>query len=145
VYSSRYRSRKQLIDDRSFEFGDVYTICDECITFPDSDALDKRDFHYRRWIVIASNNSENYNELCPIVSVIPLSHRTDLVRTNDIILEAEVDGVEQDCIAMTRLIQPVLKVDLGDCMGKLRLEKKQELLVAIETYFGCSVDENQED
>ncbi|MET3699364.1 PemK-like, MazF-like toxin of type II toxin-antitoxin system [Bacillus oleivorans] len=69
---------------RKFEFGSVWKIDDRDVTIPQVDKLGKRKEHEERWVVVISNNRENYHQLCPIVTVAPLSHRTDLKKPFDL-------------------------------------------------------------
>lgn len=133
----QYSSISDLADGRVFEFGQIYLISDELLTIPDADRVTSgRDLKPIRPVIIVSNNSQNYNPVCPIVTVAPLSSRVDLYRPNDLELFAGQDGVVRDCILRYSLCQPVLKKDIGDCKGEISVGKKQELLAIIEGFYG---------
>jgi len=134
--------RDSFYDDREFEFGSVWTTPDEVVTIPDADRDGTRNMHQSRIVLVVSNNRSNTDPLTPIVSVVLLSHRVDCQRYGDVVLTPERDGIRYPSIARTRLIQPILKVDLNRCVGNISEEACEELLVAIEDYFGLHVEES---
>lgn len=136
-----YQSRKELYDQREFQFGTVWKIDDRDIAIPQIDKLGTRNIHEERWVVVVSNNRENFHPLCPIITVAPLSHRTDLKREFDLELNPHTDNVRVPSLLQLKLSQPILKVDLFEQQGHLSEEKKEELLVSIEEYFGLSFDD----
>lgn len=134
---SSYSSLKELCDDRKFKFGEVYFIKDELIDFPHSDKIaGSRTIHKGRRVVIISNNEHNSDKHSPIISVSPLSTRTDLIRKFDIELEKDKDGVKSNSIVMMELIQPVCKVDIERRCGEIREEKKIAILDSMLEIFG---------
>jgi mRNA interferase MazF len=74
--------------------------------------------------------------MCPIVTVAPLSHRTDLKRKFDVLLYVGKDNVKKDCIAQMQLIQPICKVDLGEYLGFISTEKQAEIMDAFLEMIG---------
>jgi mRNA-degrading endonuclease toxin of MazEF toxin-antitoxin module len=139
--SNTYTSRKDLIDDRKFEFGSVWKIDDRNVTIPQIDKLGSRYIHPERWVVVISNNQENYHPLCPIVTVAPLSHRTDLKRPFDLELSSKKDNVAVDCLLQLKLKQPILKVDLYEEQGHISDDAKEELQVLLEDFYGLSYED----
>ena len=132
-----------MIDEREFHFGDIYKINDKLISLPRSDRIEGgRNYHPERWIVVISNNEENYHPLCPVVTVAPLSHRTDLKRPFDLELFKERDDVKYDCLLSLQAKQSILKVDLHEYKGSISYEKKEELLALIAMYYGLDEDDN---
>ena len=137
---TKYQSREELIDEREFNFGSVWKVDDRDVGIPQIDKLDSRNFHAERWVVVISNNSENFHPLCPVVTVAPLSHRTDLKRPFDLELFSSHDSVKVDCLLQLKLSQPILKVDLYECQVEISIEKKEELMVLLEDYYGLTYD-----
>lgn len=125
-------SREELIDERCFEIGEIYYINDSLINIPNIDRLKdgSRKIHEGRMVVIVHHNEQNYNKFCPVVAVAPLSSRIDLKRPFDLIVNKDdVDGnLKYDSIIQLQLIQPVLKVDLERCIGRLKEYKIEELI-----------------
>ncbi|WP_338826257.1 hypothetical protein MTBGP_09500 [Moorella thermoacetica] len=125
----QYKSRRELIDNREFQIGEIYLINDGHISIPQADRLKGgRKYHHLRPVVIIHNNEENINPLCPTVMIAPLSSRTDLKRPFDLPIFKDTDGVEEDCLIQLNLSQPVLKVDLSDCLGQISMDKIKELI-----------------
>jgi mRNA-degrading endonuclease toxin of MazEF toxin-antitoxin module len=141
LQSSSYNSRKDLIDERLFEFGSVWKVDDRHVSIPQVDRLDSRKMHKERWVVVVSNNNENFHPLCPIVTVAPLSHRVDLKRLYDLELSPEKDNVAIPCLLQLKLIQPILKVDLYEEQGHISEEAKEELQVLLEDFYGLSFED----
>jgi mRNA-degrading endonuclease toxin of MazEF toxin-antitoxin module len=139
--SHNYSSRKELKDVREFEFGSVWKIDDRDISIPQADKLGGRLIHQERWVVVISNNNENFHPLCPVVTVAPLSHRTDLKRSFDLELFKDEDKVSVHSLLQLKLCQPILKVDLYEEQGHISDGKKDELQVLIEDFYGLSFEE----
>lgn len=137
----KYQTRKELRDKREFNFGSVWKIDDRDVDIPQIDKLDSRTFHNDRWVVVISNNTENFHPLCPVVTVAPLSHRTDLKRPFDLDLFRSRDNTKLDCLLQLKLIQPILKVDLFEFQGEISDSSKEELMVLIEDYYGLTYEE----
>ncbi|MGD6942461.1 type II toxin-antitoxin system PemK/MazF family toxin [Cytobacillus gottheilii] len=108
------------------------------------DKIGTRNTHVERWVVVVSNNSENYHPLCPVVTVAPLSSRTDLKKKHDLELFSNSDHVKDDCLLQLKLSQLILKKELYDLQGEISQDKKVELQVTLETYYGL-VDEEEEE
>ncbi|GGH83472.1 hypothetical protein JOD43_002098 [Pullulanibacillus pueri] len=136
MLNQSYNSRKQLIDERQFVFGSVWKVDDRHISLPTADRTDSRKKHEDRWVVVVSNSSENHHPLCPVVSVAPLSHRTDLKRNFDLELFNKRDSVAVDCLLQLKLMQPILKVDLFECQNEISIDAKVELQVLLQEFFG---------
>lgn len=137
---TEYQSTSELRDEREFNFGSVWKVDDKEVGIPQIDKLNSRNFHEQRWVVVISNNRENYHPLCPIVTVAPLSRRTDLKKPFDLILSKDYDNVKVDCLLQLKLSQPILKVDLFEYQGDISLSKKEELMVLIEDFYGLTYD-----
>lgn len=142
--SQTYRNNRDFFDNREFNFGQVWKLDDSEIVIPQIDHLGTRTIHPERWVVVISNNSENYHPLCPIVTVAPLSTRIDLKKMHDLELSKENDNVKDDCLLQLKLGQPILKKELFELKGEISNDKKIELQVLLETYFGL-VDEEDAD
>jgi mRNA-degrading endonuclease toxin of MazEF toxin-antitoxin module len=136
--SRTYQSKREFFDDRKFIFGQVWKLDDSEIVIPQIDHLgeEARTIHEERWVVVISNNSENHHPLCPIVTVAPLSTRNDLKKIHDLQLSNTNDSVKEDCLLQLKLAQPILKKELYELMGEISTDKKVELQVLIETFFG---------
>lgn len=140
--STEYQSREELRDRREFVFGSVWKIDDRDVEIPQSDKIKKpRFYHKERWVVVISNNSENYHPLCPVVTVAPLSHRIDLKRPFDLDLSKARDNTKVDCLLQLKLSQPILKVDLFEFQGEISDETKEELMILLEDYYGLTYEE----
>lgn len=143
--SSSYGSRRDLKDTREFHFGSVWKVDDRDVSIPQSDKISgARNVHDERWVVVISNNKENYHPLCPIVTIAPLSHRVDLKRDFDLELFKNTDNVKMDCLLQLKLSQPILKVDLYEEQGQISDESKVELQVFLEEFYGLSFEEDEE-
>ncbi|MBN6205038.1 type II toxin-antitoxin system PemK/MazF family toxin [Ralstonia pickettii] len=140
MQEAKYQSRSELHDEREFNFGSVWKVDDRDIGIPQIDKLDSRTLHNERWVVVISNNTENFHPLCPIVTVAPLSHRVDLQRDFDLLLSNTNDNVKVDCLLQLKLSQPILKVDLFENQGEISLEKKEELMVSLEDFYGLTYE-----
>lgn len=125
-------SSKDLLDERCFEIGQIYYIKDALINIPNIDRLEdnSRKIHPGRMVVVVHNHEQNYNKFCPIIEIAPLSHRIDLKRPFDLILNRDdVNGsLKCDSIIQLQLIQPVCKADLERCIGRLKEYKIEELI-----------------
>lgn len=137
-----YKNRRDFNDSREFDFGSVWLVDDREVSIPREDKLGGRNFHKERWVVVISNNSENYHPLCPTVTIAPLSHRVDLKRPNDLQLSSSEDNVAVDCLLQLKLSQPIIKRELYECKGDISDAKKVELQVLLEEYYGL-VDEEE--
>lgn len=137
----QYNDRSQLIDDREFELGQIWTIKDELISIPQADRIDgARILHDKRSVVVVQNNEQNYNKMCPIITVAPLSSRIDLRRKYDILLTPEKDNVKVPCLVQLSLAQPVLKVDLDEMKGIISEESMAEIIDAQLERLGVDLD-----
>lgn len=139
--SQTYQSNRDFFDDRSFSFGQVWKLDDSEIVIPQTDHLQTRIIHEERWVVVTSNNSENYHPLCPIVTVSPLSTRVDLKKMYDLELDKANDNVKENCLLQLKLTQPILKKELYDLKGEISDDKKVELQVLLESFFGLFDEE----
>ncbi|EFV72847.1 hypothetical protein HMPREF1012_01565 [Bacillus sp. BT1B_CT2] len=135
-------SYQSLIDERDFNFGSVWKVADSDVSIPQADKRKNvRKVHQERWVVVISNNNQNYNPVCPIVTVAPLSSRTDLKKKFDLELYNSRDNVKLDSLLQLQLSQPILKVDLFDLQGEISQDAKDELLFLIEDYFGLTYED----
>lgn len=139
--SRTYLNKREFFDDREFTFGQVWKVKDLEVVIPQEDHLGTRTIHLERWVVVISNNPENYHPLCPIVTVAPLSSRTDLKKLHDLQLNKAEDNVEKDCLLQLKLAQPILKKELYDFQGDISDNRKIDLQVLLETYFGLTAEE----
>ena len=140
LQEAKDQSKSELRDEREFNFGSVWKVDDRDIGIPQADKLNSRTLHNERWVVVISNNTENHHPLCPIVTVAPLSHRVDLQRPFDLLLSKTNDNVKVNCLLQLKLSQPILKVDLFECQGEISLEKKEELMVSLEDFYGLTYE-----
>ncbi|WP_059105278.1 type II toxin-antitoxin system PemK/MazF family toxin [Shouchella shacheensis] len=138
---SRYADRRALFDRREFSFGSVWVIKDAEVSIPQADKIGKRWQHDERWVVVISNNIENYHPLCPIVTIAPLSPRTDLKKRYDLELHSSHDNVAVDCLGQLQLTQPVIKKDLTDYKGIISEDKLDELQILLEDYYGLTYED----
>ncbi|GAF24632.1 hypothetical protein JCM19047_4551 [Bacillus sp. JCM 19047] len=138
---SSFKNRKALNDKREFVFGSIWKLNDEEIAIPQADKLGNRVTHKERWVVVVSNNSENNHPLCPLVSIAPLSSQVHLKKQHDLDLFKSEDSVEKDCLLQLKLIQPILKKDLITLMGEICEDRKLELQVTLDSYFGLTTDD----
>lgn len=134
--------RDSFYDYRTFEFGSIWTLPDDTISIPDADRDGSRNYHQTRVVVVVSNNRTNTDPLTPVISIMPLSHRTDCLRYGDVLLSATNESVRVDSVLRVRLLQPALKADLVRCVGQLSTEACEDILASIEEFFGLIVDES---
>lgn len=139
--SANYRDRQELNDSRGFAFGSIWKVDDRNVAIPQVDRMETRNFHDERWVVVISNNRENYHPLCPVVTVAPLSHRVDLKRPYDLELFRERDNVKVDCLLQLKLAQPILKVDLYENKKEISEQAMIELQALIEDYFNITYED----
>ncbi|MNC32802.1 hypothetical protein D3C81_358460 [compost metagenome] len=132
----RFVDKRALFDDRKFNFGDVWIVTDEFVTMPQADHTGTRKRHNERWVVVTSNNEENFHPLCPIITVAPLSHQIQLLKKFDLMLKKENDSVNVDSLLQIKLMQPLLKKDLKEYKGAISEDRKIDLQVLIEDFFG---------
>lgn len=145
LQTSKYNSKKELRDSREFNFGSIWKVDDRGVDIPQIDRTKKtRSYHPERWVIVISNNNENFHPLCPIVTVAPLSSRTDLKRPFDLELSQSKDNLKYDSVLQLKLSQPILKVDLFDSQGEISDESKEELFVLLEDYYGLTYDDYEE-
>ena len=139
--TTKYSKKAELIDDREFELGQIWLRKDELLTIPQADRIKNgRKMHEIRAVVITQNNEQNYNKMCPIITVAPLSHRIDLKRKYDVELSSANDNVDCDCIVQIPLCQPVLKIDLEEMKGIISTEKMAEIIDAQLERLGIDID-----
>ncbi|MDK2793344.1 MAG: mRNA interferase MazF [Deferribacteres bacterium] len=138
-YSSpQFLSKDDLIDERTFNFGEIWKIRDCLISIPDADRINSRNEHFCRTVVIVDNNKQNSNKFSPIITVAPLSHRLDCMREFDIPLSKEKDGVKEDCLLRMSLAQPVLKKDLYERIGEIHDDSKDEIIDVLLQKIGIN-------
>jgi hypothetical protein len=136
-----YSSNLDIIDDRIFEYGQIWKIRDGLIKIPDADRLNMRDEHFCRCVIIIDNNEKNIDESFPIITVAPISHRVDCIREFDIELSKDDDQVQEDSIVRLSLSQPVLKKDLFVCEGLISEDARDSILEAILSKFGFNIED----
>lgn len=136
-----YNNLEELIDEREFHLGEIWTIRDSLISIPDADRIENRKKYYSRSVVIVDNNNQNSNKLSPVISVAPLSSRTDCLRELDIPLFRERDQMKEDSILRLSLVQPVLKRDLHKCVGEISKEAKDEIIEVMLQKIGVTLEE----
>lgn len=141
--SKSYQTRNDFRDSREFTFGSVWKVVDDEVVIPYEDRLGTRKLHAERWVVVISNNEENYHPLCPVVTVAPLSHRVELKRHNDLDLSSQGDSVKVDCLLQLKLSQPIIKKELYDFKGEISDPKKVELQVLLESFYGLTDEEEE--
>lgn len=128
--------QKYLTVEKDFYIGEVYWVKDKYLNFPDTDRLEVRKVHEGRTVVIIENNSNNANPLHPFIIVAPTTSVLDYKRPNDIILTPEEDNVLKESLLLLSLIQPVLKIDLEDCVCTISDEKIKQTLAIVGETFG---------
>ncbi len=135
--------RNNLYDNREFAFGSLWTVSDELVSIPDADRDKSRNIHEARIVLVVSNNRTNVDPLTPVISVVPLSHRTDCIRYGDVLITPDGNGLRVASVARIRLLQPILKIDLIRCIGQINDDACEDILLAIEEFFGLGIDELQ--
>ena len=124
----KYTTWRQLKDNRSFTYGDIWLVRDELIRLMPSDRLENhRNIHPSRAVVIVQNCDENDDEESILIRVAPLSTQIRFLQKFDVELEPGKDGVKEGCMVQVQLTQPVLKKDLFKTVGKISDEKKEEI------------------
>src|SRR5690606_16916636 len=87
----RTMSRKFPLDDRAFQYGEIYIVKDEFVNFPESKYTKTRTLHDVRMVCIVHHCESNSNKFVWTVNAAPLS--TSLRHKRDTDLEIEpVDG-----------------------------------------------------
>ena len=141
-----YRNLDDIKDDRFFVFGDIWKVRDELINIPNADRVIKgRKLHFTRCIIIVQNNEDNFDEDCYTISIAPISSRTDCERKNDVVLFKGEDGVRKDSIVMLDYIQPMLKKDLYQCVGKISEDRKYDIYANISEIYGQPIELSETD
>lgn len=137
----RYPFPEAICVNREVEFGQVYLIDDRLVSIPDADRVQGgRTFHPTRRVVIIQNNATNYTTF-PTVHVAPLTSRVDTKRRWDVELVPEREpAIDKPVLVRISLAQPILRADLGECLGSLSDEKQAEVLVVLAEFFGIRVD-----
>lgn len=120
------------------EFGEVYLVNDRLVSIPDADRVqDGRSFHETRRVVIVQNNTNTNYTTFPVVLVAPLTSRIETKRRYDIeLFPEEEEAINKPVLIRLGLIQPILRADLGECLGTLTRPKQAEIMQAIKEIFG---------
>ena len=90
----------------------------------------------RRPVLIVSNNAVNHN--LPVSTVLPLSaHKpNDKVYPTEVLLEANITGLQKDSVAMVQQIRTVAHSRLETPVGHLNdIESRAKILEAMRMYF----------
>ncbi len=126
---------------KEVEFGQVYLVNDHIISMPESDRVqNRRTFHEERRVVIVQNDETNYNDY-PTLTIAPLSSKTEYKRRFDIELLPENEPVvTKKVIIRLKLLQPILRADLGECLGEISREKQAQMMQALKEIFGMETD-----
>ncbi|MGI6633282.1 MAG: type II toxin-antitoxin system PemK/MazF family toxin [Bacillota bacterium] len=127
--SIKEQFRSKLWATRDYKQGEIYLVADEKVIMPDG----QREYHKSRPVVILSEHPLNRTPLYPLILVAPLSTRVDVKQSCDLLLKADVDGVERDCLLKLNLSQPFLKVDLSrepvGCLSQEAIERMLALML----------------
>ena len=128
-------TKNDILDNRTFLFGQIWKIRDSLIGIPDADRINSRKEHFTRCVVILDNNTNNGNKEFPIITVVPLSHRIEFIRDYDVLLLPSKDNVNTNCLLRLSLMQPVLKRDLYLCVGEISNDSKNDILAILLDKF----------
>lgn len=93
--------------------GDLWTVHDDIITFPE-DRLPtaKKTPHEHRTVAILSCKEDCEDPTHLNVLITPLSTKTDIKHKTDFLLKKGISGLRENSYVRLGLIQPVLKMDL---------------------------------
>jgi mRNA-degrading endonuclease toxin of MazEF toxin-antitoxin module len=125
--------------EKIVEFGEVYLVNDYLVSMPETDRTDRRTYHNNgRIILIIQNDETNYDPVeYPFIIIAPLTSKTKTKRAFDIELFVKDETViDVDVLVKLRLMQPVLRSDLGECLGEISSEKLEEVVAAFNEMFG---------
>ena len=137
-----------LRDERTFAFGEIWSIKDKLVSFPATDTeivkdtFKERNMHVSRPVIIAQNCESNNDPNDEIIQVIPLTSSTTNKRKHDVLLDPAVDGVMKHSLALCNLLQPVLKIDLYDCINEIGEDSKDNILAILVTRLGMDLEED---
>lgn len=123
------------ISGKIIKRGDIWTISDSIITFP-TDRLpkSKRTNHEQRPVLVLSCD-EDLTRVRPLTAIIsPVSAVIDKMVT-DFRLTVGMGGLKYDSVVRLGLIQPILKIDLKQKIGRL----EQVVLDQVMTVLLCNL------
>lgn len=116
--------------------GEVWTVKDSIVIFPEERAGHQRTKHHRRFVLVLSNEWICAALDCPCVQVAILSHLNDFRSTAETeIKRTSQNGLEQDSRILLGHGQPLLKTDLEKRIGKLSLSEWEDVLRKIYWNF----------
>jgi len=124
------------ISGRVIKRGDIWTIADDLITFPEARLpKGKRKKHDERPVLILSSD-EDLNNIRPLTALIsPLSTVMQKAVT-DFIIRAGTGGLSQDSVVRLGLIQPILKVDLKLRIGNIGPDTLDQVTTVLLSNLG---------
>ncbi len=109
--------------------GEIWTVKDSVVVFPEERAGQKRTKHDRRFVLVLSNDWICAALDCPCVLVAILSHLVNFKSTAEIYLnKTATNGLDCDSRILLGHIQPLLKNELENRMGKLSNLEWDEVL-----------------
>jgi mRNA-degrading endonuclease toxin of MazEF toxin-antitoxin module len=116
--------------------GGIYKLEDGAIKIPDGDLKGDRTKHDFRTVVVLSNQTICNSVACPVVTIIPLSSKTDSKAETDIVIrKTEENSLAHDSRLMLGYVQPVLKSDLEEKFGTLSEAEWEEVMGQIVWNF----------
>jgi mRNA-degrading endonuclease toxin of MazEF toxin-antitoxin module len=109
--------------------GEVWTVKDSVVIFPEERAGHQRSRHPKRFILVLSNDWICASLDCPCIAIAILSHLNTFRSTAETeIKQTDSNGLEHDSRVLLGHIQPILKTDLQERKGKLSLSEWEEVL-----------------
>jgi mRNA-degrading endonuclease toxin of MazEF toxin-antitoxin module len=109
--------------------GEVWTVKDSVVVFPEERAGQMRTKHHRRFVLVLSNDWICSARDCPCILIAMLSHLANYTSTAEICLaKNSSNGLEHDSRVLLGHIQPLLKGDLETRVGKLITSEWDQVL-----------------
>lgn len=114
------------ISSKQIQQFDVFSIDDTVITFPEERLNQTRRAHEKRFVIILQNNKDNTDPTIKIVTIAPLSTRSQHHRLDFLLKKQDNQFLRDDSYIRIRHIQPILKTDLATKWGNVSTQKTRE-------------------
>ncbi|HLW52946.1 MAG TPA: type II toxin-antitoxin system PemK/MazF family toxin [Candidatus Angelobacter sp.] len=117
----------------------IYRLKDDLIAFPDATEPTNRKKHDFRTVLVLSNERVCNSLTCPCVTVVPMSHNTDINAETDIVVKSNsVNKLDSSSRLLFGYMQPVLKSDLEKQIGLMDDEQWERVMEQVVWNFDGS-------
>lgn len=113
--------------------GGVYWFPDDKLTLPPNS---QRNLHPRRPVIVVSSDVTNHDRGWPTVLIVPASSSTSLHTEFCLKLNKGDGGLDKKTWARVPAVQPVLKADLEDFVGRLSPDLLEQLYARLVRFMG---------